>query len=145
MKPPFRYEKLGYAALNVTNLDKSVHFYKELMGLDLVSREDGVAYLRCSRDHHNLVLYTSATPGLRRAAYKMASAEDLKLAFDFYTAHKLAPKWLSDAECKALNQGPTFRVGESASRSSGWSRSSACSSRNSLSYSASGKVGRSST
>lgn len=115
MKPPFRYEKLGYAALDVTNLDKSVHFYKELMGLELVSKEEGVAYLRCSRDHHNLVLYTAATPGLRRAAYKMASVEDLRAAFDFYVANKLEPQWLSDAECKTLNQGPTFRVREPSS------------------------------
>ncbi len=112
MKPPFRYEKLGYAALNVTNLDKSVHFYKELMGLDLVSQEENVAYLRCSRDHHNLVLYKAKTPGLRRAAYKMATAEDLKLAYDFYATHGLSPKWLSDEECKTLKQGPTFRVRE---------------------------------
>jgi 2,3-dihydroxy-p-cumate/2,3-dihydroxybenzoate 3,4-dioxygenase len=112
MKPPFRYEKLGYAALNVTNLDKSVHFYKELMGLDLVSQEENVAYLRCSRDHHNLVLYKAKTPGLRRAAYKMATAEDLKLAYDFYATHGLSPKWLSDDECKTLKQGPTFRVRE---------------------------------
>ena len=115
MKPPFRYEKLGYAALDVTDPDKSVHFYKELMGLELVSKEEGVAYLRCSRDHHNLVLYKAATPGLRRAAYKMASVEDLHAAFDFYAAHKLEPKWLADEECKTLNQGATFRVREPAS------------------------------
>mgnify|MGYP001392193730 CR=1 FL=1 len=41
MKPPFRYEKLGYAALDVTDLDKSVHFYKELMDCIGTSIRDG--------------------------------------------------------------------------------------------------------
>ena len=115
MKPPFRYEKLGYAALDVTDLDKSVHFYRALMGLDLVSNQEGVACLRCSRDHHNLMLYQSAAPGLRRAAYKMASAEDLHAAFDFHAESGLDPAWLSAEECRLLNQGPTFRVREPSS------------------------------
>ena len=73
MKLPFRYEKLGYAALNVTSLERSVPFYRDLMGLDLVELKDDVAYLRCSADHHNLVLYRSDSPGLKRVANKMAS------------------------------------------------------------------------
>ena len=112
MTAPFRYEKLGYAALNVTDLDKSVHFYQELMGLALVSRDDKVAYLRCSRDHHNLVLYASATPGLKRAAYKMATPESLNQAYMLFDAEQLNPVWLSEEECRELQQGPTFRVRE---------------------------------
>lgn len=112
MSLPFRYEKLGYAALNVTDLDRSIHFYQQLMGLDLVSRETGVAYLRCSRDHHNLVLYAAGTAGIRRAAYKVASRADLDLAHAHFEAHGLAPRWLGDEACRALNQGATFRVRE---------------------------------
>jgi 2,3-dihydroxy-p-cumate/2,3-dihydroxybenzoate 3,4-dioxygenase len=115
MTLPFRYEKLGYAALNVTDLDRSVHFYRELMGLDLVTKENDVAYLRCSRDHHNLVLYKAANPGLRRAAYKVASPEDLEGAFKHLQAHGLEPRWVDDQECRRLNQGPTFRVREPSS------------------------------
>ena len=56
MNAPFRYRKLGYAALTVTDLERSLRFYRDLLGLDLVERSDDIAYLRCSRDHHNLVL-----------------------------------------------------------------------------------------
>lgn len=112
MKSHFDYLKLGYAALNVTDLDRSVRFYTDLMGLDLTERTGEVAYLRCSRDHHNLVLYASPTPGIRRAAYQLASAADLDAAFAAMTDARLAPRWLPDAECKALNQGPSFRVRE---------------------------------
>ena len=112
MQAQFRYEKLGYVALNVTNLDKSVHFYQELMGLCLVKRDDNVAYFRCSRDHHNLILTLAATPGIKRAAYKLATPEALEQAYRFFDAQQLNPVWISPAECQELHQGPTFRVRE---------------------------------
>lgn len=115
MTLPFRYEKLGYAALNVTSLERSIPFYQQLMGLDLVAKDDEVAYLRCSRDHHNLVLYKASVPGLRRAAYKVASPEDLERAFKHLQAHGLEPRWIDDQECRRLNQGPTFRAREPSS------------------------------
>lgn len=112
MKPSFRYEKLGYAALNVTNLDRSVAFYRDLLGLDLVEQGESVAYLRCNSDHHNLVLYRSEMAGLKRVANQMASPEDLTRAYEFYIAEDLHPVWLDMDECHALKQGPTFRVRE---------------------------------
>lgn len=112
MKPQFRYEKLGYAALNVTDLNRSIHFYQELMGLELVDRDDTVAYLRCSRDHHNLVLHAAIKPGIKRAAYKMASREDLDGAYEYFKAKDLKPTWINEDECRNLCQGPTFRVRE---------------------------------
>ncbi|MBI5619261.1 MAG: VOC family protein [Gammaproteobacteria bacterium] len=115
MKPPFNYRKLAYAALDVTDLDASVRFYRDLVGLDLVQQDETVAFLRCSRDHHNLVLYRGAVPGLRRAAYEMAGAADLEAAFEFHAARGLAPRWLDEAACRVLNQGRTFRVREPAS------------------------------
>lgn len=112
MKPPFRYEKLGYAAINVTELERSVRFYRDLMGLELVSRDEHTAFLRCSRDHHNLVLCAAAEPGLKRAAYKLESQQDLEQAYAFVAAQGMAPRWLDQAECDALSQGPTFRARE---------------------------------
>lgn len=112
MKPQFRYDKLGYAALNVTDLERSVRFYHELMGLDLVRKDENVAYLRCSRDHHNLVLYAAKTPGIKRAAYKMASPEDLNAAYQFFKTKDLNPTWIGEDERRALSQGQTFRVRE---------------------------------
>ena len=38
MTTPFRYRKLGYAALTVTELSRSVVFYRDLLGLDLVQQ-----------------------------------------------------------------------------------------------------------
>lgn len=112
MKPPFRYEKLGHATLNVTDLAKSVAFYRDLVGLELVRQTDTAAFLRCSSDHHNLVLYQAATAGLKRAGFKMESPQDLTKAYEFYLAEGLQPVWVSVDECHTLSQGPTFRVRE---------------------------------
>lgn len=112
VKLPFRYEKLGYAALNVTDLDRSVAFYRDLVGLELVEQTDTIAYLRCSSDHHNLVLFQAETAGLKRVANKLATPEDLTKAFERYLAEGLHPAWISMEECHALKQGPTFRVRE---------------------------------
>jgi len=108
----FRYEKLGYGALDVTDLDASIAFYRDLVGLTLVSRTDSVAFLRCSSAHHDLVLYKAATAGLRRAAYKVASAADLDRAFATFESRQMQPKWLEADQCAALSQGRTFRVRE---------------------------------
>lgn len=107
---PFRYRKLGYAALNVTQLDRSLHFYRDLLGLELVEQRDGAAYLRCSRDHHNIVLHASAAPGLRRVGWELESQADVERAFDHFEALGLAPRRVDKAESQALRQGPGFRV-----------------------------------
>ncbi len=36
---PFRYKKLAYAAINVTDLSRSVPFYRDIVGLDLVKQD----------------------------------------------------------------------------------------------------------
>lgn len=109
---PFRFERLGYAALQVTDLAKSISFYTELMGLELVEVTGECAFLRCSADHHNLILYQGEEPGIKRAAYKLASPEDLQNAFKHLTDVGLSPAWVDESEARLLKQGPTFRVRE---------------------------------
>lgn len=112
MTAPFRYRKLGYAALTVTDLARSVVFYRDLMGLDLVEQVSDTAYLRCSRDHHNLVLVQGRVPGLRRVGFELENDSELDKAFEYFHACGLAPRRLDKAEARALKQGATFRVRE---------------------------------
>lgn len=110
---PIRYAKIGYVALDVTDLARSVAFYERLVGLNLTAT-DGVeqAFLRCSVDHHNLILHRAPQPGLRRVGWELQSVEMVSAAFDFLEQAGLAPCWLSDAASRNLAQGPTFRVRE---------------------------------
>ncbi|PWA11965.1 2,3-dihydroxy-p-cumate-3,4-dioxygenase [Pueribacillus theae] len=105
-----RYQKLGYVALNVSDMDKSCTFYEKIVGLQLVERvKDGPAFFRCSRDHHNLVLYPSERPGLKRVGLEVENPEALEQAFEHFTKAGLNPKELNKNEQKMLAQGKTFR------------------------------------
>ncbi|MBJ6981888.1 VOC family protein [Luteimonas sp. MC1572] len=112
MTVPFRYSKLAYAALNVTDLKRSVAFYRDIVGLDLVEEAGGVAFLRCSRDHHNIVLYQSPARGLKRVAFELESGHDVEAAFAHFAALGMAPERITDAESAQLRQQDGFRVRE---------------------------------
>jgi len=74
----FRYRRLGYVAINVGDLPRSLDFYRQMVGLD--DAGDGPAgerLLRCSERHHDLVLHAGGTPGLRRVGWEMESADDV--------------------------------------------------------------------
>ncbi|MFA7556334.1 MAG: VOC family protein [Hydrogenophaga sp.] len=107
---PFRYRKPGYVALNVTNLDNSIHFYRDLVGLQLEQRQgDDVAFLRCSQDHHNLVLYRAEVPGIKRMAFEMESDKDLELARRHIEQQGWKLRDVPAEEATALKQGSTLR------------------------------------
>ncbi|MDN5872775.1 MAG: VOC family protein [Sinobacteraceae bacterium] len=112
MTLPFRYKKLGYAAINVTDLTRSVAFYRDIVGLDLVEQGSGVAFLRCSREHHSLVLYEAPQRGLKRVGFEMEQESDVQAAFEHFDALGMNPAWVSAAETAQFKQGPGFRVRE---------------------------------
>jgi len=109
----FRYHKLGYVALNVSDVTKSTAFYRDIVGLD-VSENVGedAAYLRCGRDHHNVVLYRGTTPGLKRVAFELENTGELEKAFAHVTRLGLNPRQVAAAERAVLKQGESFRFEE---------------------------------
>ena len=110
MSVPFRYRKLGYAALIVTDFARSVPFYRDLLGLELVEQTADAAFLRCSRDHQNLVLHRGAEPGLKRVGWELETQADVDKAFEHFQASGLEPHRVAKDEARALRQGPGFRV-----------------------------------
>src|SRR5262249_60609650 len=59
---PFALRKIGHVVLNVTDLDASVRFYTEVLGLEVSDRypdsmvPGGMVFLRCDTDHHGVAL-----------------------------------------------------------------------------------------
>lgn len=107
----FRYKKLGYVALDVTDVGRSADYYEKIVGLDVVERTpNGPVFLRCSQDHHNLILYPSEEPGLKRVAWEMENAEQLELAFEHFAKAGLNPQEVSKEETQQLGQGNSFRI-----------------------------------
>jgi 2,3-dihydroxy-p-cumate/2,3-dihydroxybenzoate 3,4-dioxygenase len=80
MTIPFRYKRLGYVALNVTDIAKSTAFYRDLVGLDVSESASDFTALRCGRDHHNMLLYPASEPGLKRIAFELESRADIDAA-----------------------------------------------------------------
>lgn len=106
---PYRYERLTYAAINVTDLAASTRFYRDLVGLMVTEETDEYTALRCSRDHHNLMLYKAAEPGLKRIAFKLESAADLKAAREHIESLGVATEEVAAEELQQLCIGQAFR------------------------------------
>jgi len=92
MKPPlgmpFRMQKLGHVVLNVTDIERSLKFYTEVLGFrvsDIYPETmvpGGMAFLRCNADHHCLALVGSAKSASQRtemhhAAFEVASLDEV--------------------------------------------------------------------
>jgi 2,3-dihydroxy-p-cumate/2,3-dihydroxybenzoate 3,4-dioxygenase len=112
-----RYQKLGYVALNVTDLERSVRFYRETLGLQDVGRDDGAIpggahHFRCSEDHHNIVLCAGAAPGLKRIGFEMESRAELERLYELLQNKGLTVWEVPAEECAALHQGRSIRMVE---------------------------------
>ncbi|MCY1164176.1 MAG: VOC family protein [Pseudomonadota bacterium] len=96
-----RPQRLGHVVLNVLDLQASVRFYTDIVGLQLSDYiEDQMAFLRCGQDHHDLALaqipadgaqrsatYVPGRPGLEHFAYQLGSLAEIEAA-----AHYLQEK-----------------------------------------------------
>ncbi|MYF85439.1 MAG: 2,3-dihydroxy-p-cumate-3,4-dioxygenase [Rhodospirillaceae bacterium] len=109
MTADYRYSRLGYVALNVTDLERTLAFYTDIVGLDATEIADGQAALRCGPDHHNVLLNRAPEPGLKRIGFELESEDDLERAFRHLERCGYTPAWLDAEECAALHQGPGLR------------------------------------
>jgi 2,3-dihydroxy-p-cumate/2,3-dihydroxybenzoate 3,4-dioxygenase len=103
MTHPIRYSRLGYAALQVTDLAASVHFYSEIMGLKLARLNAETAWLRCSSKPYDLVLEAGDAPGLSRVGFELESVAELQCAFEHITNVGLAPEWVDEDSFRFSN------------------------------------------
>jgi 2,3-dihydroxy-p-cumate/2,3-dihydroxybenzoate 3,4-dioxygenase len=105
-----RYKKLGYIALNVTDLDRSARFYEDIVDLQPVSRvQGGPAFFRCSDDHHNVALYEGSQAGLKRIGLELEDEDQLEKAFEQLTKAGRDPKEVDAQELHQLGLRQAFR------------------------------------
>jgi 2,3-dihydroxy-p-cumate/2,3-dihydroxybenzoate 3,4-dioxygenase len=115
MAVDFRYRKVGYAALNVTNLERTTEFLRDIYAISPEGEgPNGERFFRCGMQHHDLVLYQNERAGFVRHAWEMESDEDVQKAFRYFENIGLKPWWLSQEESEVLGLGyqPVFRVRE---------------------------------
>lgn len=108
-----RYAKLGYVALNVTDLSRSAAFYgPEVVGLAETEGEGPERFFRCSVDHHNLILAQHSEPGLKRIGWELESDEALENARAKLIDAGIEVYDVPDEERLRLHQGTSFRISE---------------------------------
>lgn len=84
---PFQLRKIGHVVLNVADLEASVRFYTELLGLAVSDRypdsmvPGGMVFMRCNTDHHGVALVGGASPtegtSLNHFAFEVGSLDEV--------------------------------------------------------------------
>ncbi|MCS5735697.1 VOC family protein [Herbiconiux daphne] len=89
---------LSYVAITSPDVEASVKFYVEHVGLSVVDRIDGAVYLRCWGDYYaySLVVVPGAEPALDTMAWRVSSSEALDEAANRVEAAGIRGEWLDD-------------------------------------------------
>ncbi len=103
MSAPLKVQALGHVSLFVRELDASIHFYRDLLGLrDAGRAKNGkIAFFSAGPHHHDLSIEAAradgperpkGAPGLYHIAFKVGeSREALQEARTWVEAHGLTP------------------------------------------------------
>jgi catechol 2,3-dioxygenase-like lactoylglutathione lyase family enzyme len=101
MAPPFQLGKIGHVALYVADIDRSIRFYRDVLGFEVSDlygddmMPGGAAFLRCNRDHHGIALFkaTEAHPagaGLHHLAFEVPTLDAVVRARSHLRSHNVA-------------------------------------------------------
>jgi 2,3-dihydroxy-p-cumate/2,3-dihydroxybenzoate 3,4-dioxygenase len=108
-----RYRKLGYVALNVSDVGRARAFYETQLGLQPGGEgPGGDVFFRCGFEHHAIMLSRGAAPGLKRVGFELESADAVEDAARELAAAGLAVSEVAAAECAALHLDRAFRIVE---------------------------------
>jgi len=87
--PPFSITRASHVRYLVSDLDRSLPFYTEVLGFVVSERDDEAAYLRGIEEacHHSVVLTQSpAAPGAECLGMRVAAEDDLNRAQEHFRA-----------------------------------------------------------
>ncbi|MGO4691254.1 VOC family protein [Glaciibacter sp. 2TAF33] len=89
---------LSYVEITSPDVEASVKFYEEQVGLTVVDRVDGAVYLRCWGDYYAYAVVVSpgTEPTLATMAWRTSSAEALEEAAKRVEAAGIEGEWLDD-------------------------------------------------
>lgn len=106
---PIRYSRLGYAQIHVTCLEKSIAFYRDIVGLMVERQEAGTAWLRCSDKPYDLILVEGAVAGLAAVGFELENRRELENAFRHIESLGYAPIWTTESAARDQQVEAAFR------------------------------------
>ena len=75
---PVRPRKLGHAVIGTTDLEATQRFFIEGMGFKVSDTVAGLAsFLRCSTDHHNLLVQPAPIPLLHHTSWQVEDVDEI--------------------------------------------------------------------
>ncbi|GAA3613481.1 VOC family protein [Kineosporia mesophila] len=76
-----RIAQVGAVSLGTPDLEKSLHFFRDLLGMEEVERIGDTSYLRGYQElkHHSLVLFSSAEAVVDSYSFRVARPQDVEL------------------------------------------------------------------
>ncbi|GAA5231546.1 2,3-dihydroxy-p-cumate-3,4-dioxygenase [Verticiella sediminum] len=109
-----RYARLGYIALNVSDLVRSGDFYRDTLGLEEVrSEQAGTRLFRCSDQHHDIALF-AGEPGVKRIAFELESPAQIDNLMGSLDRAGVGHVPIPEGDRAAMATGPGVRTWEPA-------------------------------
>lgn len=104
--------KLGHFGLVSTDLEKSLWFFKEVVGLEETEEVDGVHYLRAWGDfeHHTLTIRAGDESRLDHIAWRTKRPEDVKLFAERLEQQGIDVEWLEPGAEKGQGEAIRFQL-----------------------------------
>lgn len=101
--------KLGHFGLVSTDLEKSLWFFKEVIGLEETEEKDGVHYLRAWGDfeHHTLSIRAGEESRLDHVAWRTKRPEDVDAFAEVLENDGIEVEWVTEGT--EAGQGKAFR------------------------------------
>ncbi|MFG6115688.1 VOC family protein [Halobacillus sp. MO56] len=102
---------IGHVEISVTNFEKSLWFFTEVMGLVLTETDGDRAYLRAWQDfdHHTLVLKASNISEVNRMGWRVSTKESLELFEKQLQVMNIDYQWVDGGQKKALGDTLQFK------------------------------------
>src|SRR5690606_27229010 len=105
--------KLGYVALNVTNLQRSRDFYREFVGLEYVGARGDAELFRCDEEEpYSVALHEADAAGFKRAGWILEDESQFAVLQQRLDDVNCPWMELDDAECEERGFARAMRMSE---------------------------------
>lgn len=108
-----RYNKLGYVELNVSDLERSKAFYRDIVGLEYLGEGlNGSALFRCDEDRYSLVLHQKEPAGFHCVGWMLEDDSQFEVLHRALRDASVPFEELSASECATRHLGRATRMVE---------------------------------
>lgn len=90
---PDRPNRMSHVNLNTTDVDDTLRFFCDVLGMQLTDRSRLMGFVRCNADHHCVVLAQAPLEGLNHIAFMMPDWESVMRGSGHMIDHGFPIQW----------------------------------------------------